>query len=225
MSDRRSGKLVADERPILVREGRRELAERAAVELLHLREPFLAEPRSEDLLEGLRLCAMHDLGELLHQPALAVGREPRVAGQAQEPAQRRAGQADVEHRLHHTRHGHRRTRTHGNQQRALWITKAPSRAHAKPLELALEHLAEAIERRVASLEIGAAEPGTEHETRRDGKAADVPCDQVVRLRADHILGRQLVGPIVGDAIDLERVEKDGSPAHRMTSSIRYPRNA
>jgi hypothetical protein len=97
--------------------------------------------------------------------------------------------------------------------------KRPVRA-PRPFELAFEDLFESVESGEAAVEISAAKTGAEHEPRRDGEAAAPHAHQIVRLRAHHIFGRQVVGPVVGDPVHVECVVGDGSSAHPMTSSMR-----
>ena len=61
--------------------------------------------------------AEHDVAVHLDEAAIRVVGEARVAARAREPDDRAIVEAEVEDRLHHAGHRHRRARAHGDEQR------------------------------------------------------------------------------------------------------------
>ncbi len=77
----------------------------------------------QHLFEGLIVHAHHDRAEHLHQPAEGVVDEARVGGQLDHPSRSLLVQADVEHGVHHARHGELGAGAAGNQQRILRVAE------------------------------------------------------------------------------------------------------
>ena len=71
----------------------------------------------EDFLERAMLQPQHHVGIHLDEAAIAVIGEARIAGELGKAFGRRRIEAEVQHRIHHARHGHARTRAHRHQQR------------------------------------------------------------------------------------------------------------
>ncbi len=69
------------------------------------------------------LHAQNDIAVHLHEAAVAVPRETRVAGLRREGFDRLIVQAEVQDRVHHARHRIARTRAHGDEQRVLEVTE------------------------------------------------------------------------------------------------------
>ena len=68
---------------------------------------FLDDPLERVALRlGLRFEPEHDVAVHLHEPAIAVVREPRIAGLLDEPLDGLVVQPQVQDRVHHARHGH-----------------------------------------------------------------------------------------------------------------------
>ena len=67
----------------------------------------LLQRRGHQRVERRRRQTRHHLGIALHQPAIAVPGQPRIAGQADQRLDGLGVQADIQHGLHHARHRHR----------------------------------------------------------------------------------------------------------------------
>src|ERR1019366_3239565 len=80
----------------------------------------------DGVLEGLPLDAEHRLAEHLDQAAVGVPGEPLAAGLLGQALHRLIGQADVEHGLHHARHGELGSRPDADQERVRWVAEAAS---------------------------------------------------------------------------------------------------
>ena len=90
--------------------------------------------------------AVHHLSELLDKAPPAIERKPRIAGQPDQPAQRRLCQTDVEDGLHHAGHRHRSTRAHRDEEGPLGIAEMAARQPPELLELLLQDGFEAMQR-------------------------------------------------------------------------------
>ena len=82
------------------------------------------ERRCHQQVERRRRQIRHHLRITLHQPAVAVPSEPRIAGQANQALDGFLVQADIQHGLHHARHGDSSPRTNGDEQRPMRRTKS-----------------------------------------------------------------------------------------------------
>ena len=78
------------------------------------------------VLEGLAVDAEHGLAEHLDQAAVGVPGEPLAARLLGQAAHRLVGQADVQHRLHHARHGELGPGPDADEQRVRGITELPA---------------------------------------------------------------------------------------------------
>jgi hypothetical protein len=67
--------------------------------------------------------AQHDIGIHLDKAAVGVIGKPRIAGFGGQPFHRFIIQTEIEHRIHHPRHGGTRTGAHRYQQRILGIAE------------------------------------------------------------------------------------------------------
>src|SRR5438874_1468571 len=68
----------------------------------------------------------HDGRVHLYETAVTVIGKTSVAGEYGEPFSGPVIEAQIEHRIHHARHGHARARAHTDQQRALEIAEYPA---------------------------------------------------------------------------------------------------
>ena len=82
----------------------------------------------DGVLEQIAVKPHDHVGEHLDEAAVGVPGEARVAGLLDEAVDGLVVQAQVQHRVHHARHGHGRTGTHGHQKRVLRV--ADLLAHA-----------------------------------------------------------------------------------------------
>ena len=79
------------------------------------------------LLEGVWLGVEHDLGEHLHEAAIGVVAEALVATEGDQPLHRLVVEAEVEHGIHHARHGELRAGADGDEQRILGVAELLAR--------------------------------------------------------------------------------------------------
>jgi hypothetical protein len=162
---------------------------------------------------------MHHLAILLHEPAPAVVTEPRIAGHADQCAQRRLGEAHIEHRLHHSRHRDGGARADRDEQGPLRIAEMPAGAGAELLQLAIEDLGEAFQRSLPSPQIVAANVRAQDEGGRHRQPAAGQPHEIMGLRAHRFLVRNpRRGAIEGNPVD--RVGERGPVSHAITSSMR-----
>ena len=77
----------------------------------------------ERALKFVQSQAEHHVAKHLQEPAVAVPCKPRILRRVGQPLYRRVVQTEVQHRIHHARHRHRRTGAHGHQQRILGIAQ------------------------------------------------------------------------------------------------------
>ncbi len=101
-----------DGAPLVSRDGRIVLHAVRALELF------------QHVLEMVMRNAHHDRAVHLDETAIAVPCETRITGGAGKPFHRFVIQAQVQHGIHHTRHGHARAGTDRDQQRRIRIAKA-----------------------------------------------------------------------------------------------------
>ena len=86
----------------------------------------LAPGPGEHLFERLVREPHHDTAEHLDQPAVGIEDEARVGGERDHALGGVLVQADVEHRVHHARHGELRARAAGDKQRVVRIAELPA---------------------------------------------------------------------------------------------------
>ena len=84
----------------------------------------------DGVLEAVAVEVEHGLAVHLHQPAVGVPGEARVAGLRGQALDRGVAEADVEHGLHHPGHRELRARAHRHQQRVGAVTERA--AHPAP---------------------------------------------------------------------------------------------
>ena len=75
-------------------------------------------------LEGAVIEAEHDIGIHLDEAAVAVPGEARIARRGGEPFHRLVVKAEVQHRVHHARHGDAGAGAHRNEQRIGLVAEA-----------------------------------------------------------------------------------------------------
>ena len=81
----------------------------------------------ENILEGGGVVAQHRVGIVLDEAAVALLGEAHVVALLGEGVRRHVVEADVEHRLHRTRHAGWNAGAHGQQKRTLCITELAAR--------------------------------------------------------------------------------------------------
>ncbi len=77
----------------------------------------------EDLLEVIVTEAEHDVGIHRDEAAIGIVRETLVAGVLRQRLDRRVVEAEIEHGVHHPRHGRARPRAHRHQQRIVAVAE------------------------------------------------------------------------------------------------------
>lgn len=110
-----------------------------------------------------------DVAEHLDEAAVAVPGEPLVAGLLDERLEGIGVETEVEHGVHHARHGLRRTGAHGNKKRILLVAKLCTHELLEPGEVLEDLLPETFGiGALVGVEIGAGLRG-DREAGRNGK--------------------------------------------------------
>ena len=81
----------------------------------------------EPFIEGPVGYPQHNGAEHLHEPPIGVEDETLVAGLAGKRLGDLVVEADIEHRVHHARHGKLRTRTTRDEERVVGVTELLAR--------------------------------------------------------------------------------------------------
>src|SRR5688572_10423317 len=99
---------------------------------LHTFEQSLS---AQQALEVVTRDAEHDVAVHLKKTAIRVIREASVAALLREALHREIVQPQIEDRLHHSGHGHRRARSHGDEQGIVRLAELLPRASLELLEI------------------------------------------------------------------------------------------
>jgi hypothetical protein len=86
-------------------------------------------------LEPVRVDAVDGVAVHLDQPPVGVVGEARIAGRLGQAANGHVREADVEDRVHHSRHRHGGTRADGDEQRVVRVAEALARPALEPLHV------------------------------------------------------------------------------------------
>src|ERR1017187_8751021 len=111
-----------------------------------------------------------DPAEHRDEPAVRVPREALVLRERREALAALVVEAEVEDRVHHPGHRHRRTRAHGDEQRIPRVAEALLRGSFDRREAALHLIPQSRRQLPAAFEERVAGRGGDGEPRRDGKA-------------------------------------------------------
>ena len=114
------------------------------------------------------LDAHHRGGEHRQEPAVAVAGEPGVAGHPFQADHGLVVEAEVEHRVEHPGHRHRRAAADRHQQRVAWIAERPAHALAEPVHVLGQFRVEAV--RPPGVAVAAADRHRDREAGRDAQA-------------------------------------------------------
>ena len=106
----------------------------------------------DGVLEVLAVDPEHGLAEHLDEAAVRVPGEPLVARLLGQAVDRLVGQADVEDRLHHARHGELRPGPDADQERVGGIAELPAHGVFQVAEVAVDFPVKTVRRR-AVLEV------------------------------------------------------------------------
>ena len=164
-------------------------------------------------VEGLAADAEHHAREHRDEAAVAVPGEALVLRPRGEPAHRLVGEAEVEDRLHHARHGGARARTNGDEERTLHVPELQSAGGLELAEVLLHLLPEPFGRRAARLVV--VRPGLRG-NREAGRHRNA---EVGHLRELASLSAQQVTH-EGGALGLARPEKVDVLGHRPKKSFK-----
>ena len=140
---------------------------------------------AQRLLEAVPVDPVDDLAEHLHEAAIRVVGEARVAVALGEPFGRRVVEAEVEDRVHHPRHRDRSARADGDEQRVRRVAEALAGALLEPRHvlgnLVLEPVGKLVRRHVGAAGVGRdREPGRhgQPELRHLGEPDPLPAEQL-----------------------------------------------
>jgi hypothetical protein len=167
--------------------------------------------RVEQRLEraGVPLEAQHDVPVHLHEPAIRVVREARVAGLLRQRPGHRVVEAEVQDRVHHPRHRDGGARAHADQQRPLGAAEFPPHQLLDARQVGGDFGLE-LGRVAAGGDVLDAQLGADGEAGRDGHAEVGHLGQAGALAAEDGLHR---GRAVGAAA-AEEVHVAGHIGHR-----------
>lgn len=142
--------------------------------------------RLQRLLEEVAVDPEDGLAEHLDEAAVGVPGEALVAGLGGETGHRGVGEADVQDRVHHARHGELGAGADGDQQRVVGLPEPLAHALFQRLEVRT-HLVAQRGRRVAAVQVDLAGLGGDREARRDGQPEVGHLGEVRTLAAQKIL--------------------------------------
>ena len=155
----------------------------------------------QGLLEDPLVHVEHHAAVHLHEPAIGVVREARVAAHQPEAFDRRVVEPQVENRLHHARHGQGRTGADRHEQRLPATAELATGRGLEPPEGGFELRLEP-RRKAVGLEIGVAETRGDREPRRYRDAEVGHFRESRPLPAQHVLhGRSAVGATLSEEVD------------------------
>ena len=129
---------------------------------------------------------MHDLRELLDEPAKAIPGEAGVAGEADQAANTRFIEADIEDRFQHPGHGHGGARANRHQERATVATETATRLYLERRDLAAGECRRVRERLPPFPMIASAKTRRQDEPGRHRESRLRHADQAVGLDADQL---------------------------------------
>ncbi len=183
------------------------------------RDPGALPGLRQHLLERFVGDLHHHRAEHLHQPAVAVEGEARIAGETLESRRDLVVEADVEHRVHHAGHREARSRAAGDEQRIRDVAEALA-GHLLEAREGREHLVpEAVGESLAALEIGVAAGRRDGEPGRDRKPQPCHVGQIRALAAEQAAHRL---PVSGDPLRCRQFVEAEDPlvAHRALPSAK-----
>jgi len=177
----------------------------AALGLLHVvHDPLQleADPLPLGRLDSFGLFH-HHVGIHHHQPPVGVVDKPGVVGLLDQPGDRLRAQPDVEHGLHHARHGAPRARARGNQQGVVGIAVLHPHGRFDLLQGLGDLLLEGSAELLPLLEIDRAVVRADGEARRDRKAELGHFRQVRPLSPQAVLHRGIaLGTVWSEVVDV-----------------------
>jgi hypothetical protein len=135
-------------------EGLRQLAQRVDVELGVVLHPALGLRALDLVLEAHALDAQHDVAVHLHEAAVAVPGEARVARPLGEPLHRCVVEPQVQDGVHHPRHRVARPRAHRHQQRVVVVAQALAGLLLQPRQRLGDLLLQSLRERLPGVHVG-----------------------------------------------------------------------
>ncbi len=138
------------------------------------------------LLEELAVHAEHGLAEHLNEAAVGVPGEALVAGLGGEAGNRRVGQADVQHRVHHAGHRELRPGTHRHEKGVVGLAELLAHGGFERFEV-LGDLGTQCRGLLAALQVDLARLGGDGEPRRNGKPQVGHLGEVGTFAAEEVL--------------------------------------
>ena len=148
-------------------EARRQLAQRVGVELRVERDAALALDARDLVLEARAGDAAHDAAEHLHEPAIGVPREARIAGALRQALDGLVVEAQVQDGVHHPRHRVARAAAHGDEQRVVRIAERLAGALLQARERRVDGRGQPLRLRAVGAHVLDAGLRRDRETRRD----------------------------------------------------------
>ncbi len=144
-----------------------ELAEVVGGEVDVLRDSALGLQVRERLLEAVPVDARDHLPVHLHEAAVGVEREARVAGRLRESLDRDVVQAEIEDRVHHPGHRDRGAGAHGHEERVVRVAEALAGSLLERRDVLVDLAVQTVGDLAAAGHVGAARVGRDGEACRD----------------------------------------------------------
>ena len=165
----------------------------------------------EGFLERAMIEFQHHVGIHLNEAAIAVPREPRIARCVGQPLDRFVVEAEVQHRVHHARHRHARSRTDRYEQRIGRIAEDLAR-HAFDMGDAVGNFdAQAVGEFLPIDIIAGAHFGGDGEARRDRQPDRGHAIQIGALATQQVLVTlAAIVHAAAEAIDIAGIARAGS---------------
>ena len=132
----------------------------------------------------------HDAGEHLAKAPVVVARESSVAGLSGECRLADIVDAQVQNRVHHAGHAHRRPRAHGHQERSNGAAQLPLRYRFDVRDAGTHRVQHRLGQCAAVAEVFAAGVGRQHESGWHRKAERTHARHAPRLAPDDLAIRQ-----------------------------------
>ena len=173
---------AADERLVLGSQGSQRRLGELTIRFHATEQAF----RGQEGLEARRGDVEHDVTVHLEEPAVRIPGKPSVPAQRRQTFDRRVVEAEVEDRLHHSRHGDRGTAADGNKQRIRRVPEALAGRFLELLQVLRDPLTER-GRHTARCEVRHAGTAGDREAWWDGHAEVRHLGQVGPLGAQHAL--------------------------------------
>ena len=161
----------------------------------------------DGVLEQVAVKPHDHVGEHLDEAAVGVPGETGIVGLLDQAVDGLVVQTQVQHRVHHARHGHRRAGAHGHEQRVVGIADLLAHAALEVLAVGLDGVERALGPGVAGAGVLHAGLARDGEAGRHGKPDVGHLGEVGALAAeDRLHARVALGHVVALGVLAERID-------------------